>query len=496
MRPWIKKRVLSLSSIASIPALPPLLPPQLPKPVLPVPGQLMPPQSSLFPSDSFLRDSAQPAGTLAQAYLAQGDNYYKTSRFSHAIEAFNAYLAFNPLDVQVLNKRGVAKAAKKDYAGAYADYSQAIAINPRFYNSYLNRGNLWVYLGNLAKRVGQSTLANQHFQLALQDYGQAVRLEPMNSAAYENRAELYSDMGMHTEALQNKAMVIQLQKLMKVPQSLGLPYCPPRVALILANDDYVGQENDLQGGPLHDAESVASVLRRQGFYVMTGYNLTGPQMKQRVSEYVQKLRENPGAVSMVYYSGHGGSVNGNNYLIPTEYTGQMQPGFEENSVSVDSLLKELKFSNSYFNMIFLDACRTPLMSGDTAFKSAKPTLKQWETEPGPGLANTWIEYASRPQMPAIQDRNAGLYTKYLVQFMARPDLNLKEVSMYTSYALESDPVARREGQHARTQTDLSRMEQIAQAFSFARHCANPLPHVRLSSGQLPLNPTNPVSVSF
>lgn len=448
---------------------------------LPSPASIPLPPS---PQDAFQRKSlplVNPPATLAQFYLAQGESLYKTSRFTHAVSAFSAYLALNPADVHVLNKRGVAKAALKDYVGAYADYSQAIAINPGFYNSYLNRGNLWVYLGDMAKRLGQSTQANQHFQLALQDYGAAVRIDPMNSAAYENRAELYSDMGMHAEALQNKATVIQLQRLQKVPQTLGLPYCPPRVALILANDDYVGRENDLNGGPLHDANNVASVLRGQGFYVMDGYNLTGPQMKQKVQSFVDKLRDNPGAVAMVYYSGHGGSVNGNNYLIPVEFTGQMQPDFEANSVSVDSLLKALKFSNSYFNMIFLDACRTPLMSGDTAFRSGKHALKQWETEPGPGLANTWIEYASRPKMPAIQDRNVGLYTKYLVQFMARLDLNLKEVSMYTSYALESDPVARREGQHARTQTDLSRMEHIAQAFSFANHCPNPFPHVRLSS---------------
>lgn len=481
-----------LSSVSHFSTLPAIYGP-LPKPVLTAPFML--PTTTPAAPDAFLPNQpTQPPTAQAQALLAQGEGYYKASRFSHAIASFNAYLSLNPADIQALNKRGVAKAAIKDYAGAYADYSQAIAINPRFYNSYLNRGNLWVYLGNLSRRVGQSALANQHFQLALQDYGQATRINPLNSAAYENRAELYSDMGLHAEALQNKAMVIQIQKLMKVPQTLGLPYCPPRVALVLANDDYVGRENDLNGGPLHDAESVASVLRRQGFYVMTGYNLTGPQMKQKVGEYIHKLQENPGAVSMVYYSGHGGSVNGNNYLIPTEYRGQMLANFEENSVSVDSLLKALKFANSHFNMIFLDACRTPLISGNAAFRSGKSVLKQWETEPGPGLSNTWIEYASRPLMPAIQDRNAGLYTKYLVQFMARPDLNLKEVSMYTSYALESDPVARREGQHARTQTDLSRMERIAQAFSFASHCNNPLPHVRLGGNAVAPGHVNPSPV--
>lgn len=454
------------------------------------PGHFNPPPST----DHFTRQAAPlPALTsrqsIASYYFKQGEAFYQASRFGHAIDAFNIYLSLNPTDVQALNKRGVAKAGKKDYVGAIADYTQAIAINPNFYNAYLNRGNLWVYLGDFAKKMGRPESAALDYQFALNDYTRAVRINPMNTVAFENRAELYSDLGMHDQALRDKGVVIQLQKL-KAPTTLGLPYCPPRVALILANDDYVGQENDLQGGPIHDAESMAGVLRRQGFYVMTGYNLNGPGMKDRVDTFINKLKENPGAISLVYYSGHGGSINGNNYLIPTEFTGQMQPGFEENSVSVDSLLKRLKFADSYFNMIFLDACRTPLMNGLPSFQAGKTALKQWETEPGPGLANTWIEYASRPKMPAIQNRNEGLYTKYLVQFMARPDLNLKEVSMYTSYALESDPVARRENQHARTQTDLSRTGDIAQAFSFARHCPNPLPHVRLSA-PLPTLPALP-----
>lgn len=421
-------------------------------------------------SDAF-GGSASTSQQMANAYIALGDQYYQANRFKHALQAFNAGLALNPLDYKAYNKRGVTRASLRDYAGAFADYTQAIAIQPNFYNAYINRGNLWVYLGDLAEKLGQFQSAGQHYQQALADYGQAIRINPMSSAAYENRSELYSNMGCRQQSLQDKGMIIRLQKL-KSPTKLGVPICAPRIALVLANDDYLGTENDLEGGPIRDAKSMARVLRAQGFQVMTGYNLNGPQSKAKVEEFIQTLQQNPGAISLVYYSGHGGSINGNNYLIPTNFTGTVDANFEQNAVSVDYLLKQLKTANSFFNMIFLDACRTPL-EGGPSFRSAKTALKQWETEPGPGLSNTWIEYASRPRMPAIQSGSEGLYTKYLVQYMMRPDLNLKEVSMYTSYALESDPVAVKENQHSRTQTDLSRTEPIAQAFSFARHCPRP-----------------------
>ncbi len=407
------------------------------------------------------------SNSQAEIYYVLGDRYYQANHFTHALEAFNEAIRLNPRDERAYNKRGVVKTTTKDYIGAFADYSAALAINPNFYKAYINRGNLWVYLSELARKQGNQIVATQSVQMALADYSQAIRINPLFEAAYENRSELYTNLGMHTEALQDKGKAIQLQK-MKAPQALGMPFRPPRIALVLANDDYDGTANDLNGGPVRDATQMANLLRSQGFYVITGMNLTGEETKAKVAEFTSKLLANPNAVSLTYYSGHGGSINGNNYIIPRDYTGTPDPNFAHEAVSVDYLLRQLKTTNSLFNMIFLDACRTPLPEGEAAFKSGHSVFKQWETEPGPGLANTWIEYASRPKQPAMQDNDEGLYTKYLLQFMGRPDLSLKEVSMYTSYALESDPTAIREKQHARTQTDLSRTEPLAESFSFAR----------------------------
>lgn len=406
----------------------------------------------------------------AQVYYALGERYYQTNHFSHAIEAFDDCIQLNPTDYKAYNKRGVAKATLKDYAGAFADYSKALAIKPDYYNAYINRGNLWVYLGELAHKRGNQQVANQSAQNALQDFSQAIRINPMFGVAYENRSELYSNLGMHAEAVQDKSKAIQIQRA-KSPRPMGLPFCPPRIALVLANDDYDGTENDLNGGPISDASKMAQKLQSEGFTVITGSNLTGAETKMKVAEFINQLQQNPNAISLTYYSGHGGSINGNNYLIPVDYAGTADSTFTSDAVSVDYLLKQLKATNSYFNMIFLDACRTPLPDANTAFKSGKPVLKQWETEPGPGLSNTWVEYASRPKQPAMQDNNEGLYTKYLLQYMGRPDLSLKDVSMYTAFALENDPMAIRENQHSRTQTDLSRTEPVAEAFCFADPCA-------------------------
>jgi hypothetical protein len=399
-----------------------------------------------------------PHADMGRYYVNLGEHFYESNRFAEAVNSFTVAFQLNNQDYIACNKRGVARAAMKDYAGAMADYTLAMAIKPDFYNAYVNRGNLKVYVRDYAG--------------ALADYDQAVRLNPGHSAAYENRAEVYTMLGLRHLALRDRAAVIWIQKLKKLQSPApGLSYCPKRVALVLWNDDYNGTKNDLGGGPKHDGLAMAGVLQSQGFQVITGANLTGQQMKDKVAEFIDTVNRNPGAVTLMYYSGHGGSINGNNYLIPVDYTGEVDTSFVRNAVSMDYLLKELKGANSLFNMIFLDACRTPLKVPPPQSGARRELMRHWESEPGPGLSNVWIEYASRPRMPALQDANSGLYTKYLLQYMTRPDLSLKEISLYTSFALEKDPIAVQEEQHSWVQSDFSRTEAIAEAFSFARPCS-------------------------
>ncbi|HEY9745732.1 MAG TPA: caspase family protein [Oculatellaceae cyanobacterium] len=383
---------------------------------------------------------------LAQQALNLAELFYGQSKFAQAKEAYDRVLILRPDDYNIYNKRGVCKAALKDYRGALADYNTALSLRPDFYNAWVNRGNLKTYMKDYAG--------------ALFDYSQAIRLRPLDTVAYENRSELYSDLNRKDLALQDRATVIQLERL-KPKKSMGLPGCPYRLALVLGNDDYYGTENDLQGGPTVDTQAMKRTLQQNGFEVVYGFNMTSLQMQQKVQEFIQKARQHPGAVTFIYYSGHGGSINGNNYMLPIEYDGSVDPEFHQNAVSVDSLLKELKTVPSLFNIMVLDSCRNPL----TGFAS-----RSWEAEPRPGLSNTWIEYASRPNEPALQDNRQGIYTKYLLHYMKDPNLSLKEVFMLASYALEQDPVAQSENQHARSQTDITKTEPFADSFYLARPC--------------------------
>lgn len=399
------------------------------------------------------------------SYTAQ--QLYNHNHLHHAIRAYTELLSTQPSDnYELLNKRGIIKAGLKDYLGAFLDYTSAIQINPYFFKPYVNRGNMWVFLGNLAAKANNPMEATRHYQQALTDYQRAITLSPFSSITYENRGELYASLGRTQEALNDKAMALNLEFHKKTDNASKSIDCRPRIALVLANDDYPNEKNDLNGGATKDAVAVAENLKKDGFQLVTGNNMNGIQTRMLVDEFVHRIHNNPHAVSLVYYSGHGGSVDNNNYFLPTDFTGKVNAQFLNTAVSVDYLLDKLKMAPSDFNIVILDACRTPLQANALHRNPEEGRTHPLELRPGASASNTWVEYATSQAKHALQKNNQGLFTKYFLHYMNQPGLSLKQVSLLTSYQLASDPEANRYGQFSSTETNLSETDPLASGFHF------------------------------
>src|SRR5664279_2831588 len=82
-----------------------------------------------------------------------------------------------------------------------------------------------------------------------------------------------------------------------------------RVAFVVGNGAY---KNVAQlPNPPVDAKAMAAVLRKVGFDVVEGTNLTRDKMTERLLEFGKKAE---GAdVAVFFYAGHGIAVNGANY---------------------------------------------------------------------------------------------------------------------------------------------------------------------------------------
>ena len=88
----------------------------------------------------------------------------------------------------------------------------------------------------------------------------------------------------------------------------------PRVALVIGNGAYRSvPELD---NSRNDADDISEQLKRVGFAVIDGRDLDRSAMYAALGRFAQRVRGTD--AGLVYYSGHGMQINGQNYLVPVD----------------------------------------------------------------------------------------------------------------------------------------------------------------------------------
>ena len=75
-----------------------------------------------------------------------------------------------------------------------------------------------------------------------------------------------------------------------------------RFALVIGNAKYPDADAPLKE-PINDARNIADELKRDGFTVEVGENLTGDGMRRAFDKLYGKIK--PGSVALLFYSGFG-----------------------------------------------------------------------------------------------------------------------------------------------------------------------------------------------
>jgi uncharacterized caspase-like protein len=125
-----------------------------------------------------------------------------------------------------------------------------------------------------------------------------------------------------------------------------------RVALVIGNGAYWSAP-ELRNSR-NDADDISVQLKQLGFAVIDGRDLDRSSMQAALSRFAQRLK---GAdAGLVYYSGHGLQMNGQNFLVPVDLkydNGTFTP-FE--LVKVDDVIDALGYTDGV-RILVLDACR-------------------------------------------------------------------------------------------------------------------------------------------
>ncbi len=199
-----------------------------------------------------------------------------------------------------------------------------------------------------------------------------------------------------------------------------------RVALVIGNGAYLYAPK--LDNPIVDAKAFAASLRRLGFQVTEGYDLTSAQMRTTVAEFAKALPDSQAA--LVFYAGHGVSLDEENYLLPTDIQLKSPTDLDLNAISVSLVLRQMR-REERVNIVVLDACRDNPFAADLARAKTRAVvgergLSRVEGELARGAL---IAFASDPKSVALDGRPGehSPFTKALLDHIEDPGVSIDTV---------------------------------------------------------------------
>ncbi|OYQ32654.1 hypothetical protein CHU95_17950 [Niveispirillum lacus] len=134
--------------------------------------------------------------------------------------------------------------------------------------------------------------------------------------------------------------------------SVSVAQAGQNVALVIGNGAY--QEVTALPNPPSDARAMAAALRRMGYNVLEGVDLTLPQMLDALKRF-QPLAEKAD-IAVIFYAGHGMQINGQNFLLPVDARLEHELDLQRQALALDEIMTRVPDSQ-VLRLVILDACR-------------------------------------------------------------------------------------------------------------------------------------------
>lgn len=153
---------------------------------------------------------------------------------------------------------------------------------------------------------------------------------------------------------------MKIRFLLLLPLLLSLVPAAPslaagdRFALVIGNAKYPDADSPLRE-PINDARNVADELKRDGFSVEIGENLTGDGMRRAFDKLYSKIK--PGSVALVFFSGFGIQSARQSYLLPVDAQIWTESDVRRDGFSIETVLSELNSRGAGVKIALIDASR-------------------------------------------------------------------------------------------------------------------------------------------
>jgi len=248
-----------------------------------------------------------------------------------------------------------------------------------------------------------------------------------------------------------------------------------RYALVIGNAKYPDAEAPLKE-PINDARDIAEELKRDGFNVDIGENLTSEQMRRAFERLYGKIK--PGSVALIFFSGFGVQSSRQSYMIPVDAQIWTEPDVRRDGFSLETVLGEINSRGAGVKIALIDASRRNPF--ERRFRSFSAGL-------APVIApnGTLVMYsAALSSVVSDNGSDRSLFVKELLKEIRTPDLMAEETLNRTRVGV----------------TRASRQEQVpwissslAEDFSFIPSGSGPRPTSQPSTpAAAPATPPVPV----
>jgi Caspase domain/Tetratricopeptide repeat len=127
-----------------------------------------------------------------------------------------------------------------------------------------------------------------------------------------------------------------------------------RFALVIGNAKYPDADAPLKE-PINDARDFADELKRDGFTVDIGENLTGDGMRRAFDRLYGHVK--PGTVALIFFSGFGIQSNRQSYMIPVDAQIWTEPDVRRDGFSLETVLGEINNRGAGVKIALVDASR-------------------------------------------------------------------------------------------------------------------------------------------
>jgi hypothetical protein len=127
-----------------------------------------------------------------------------------------------------------------------------------------------------------------------------------------------------------------------------------RYALVIGNAKYPDADAPLKE-PINDARDVADELKRDGFNVDIGENLTGDGMRRAFDKLYGNIK--PGSVALIFFSGFGIQSNRQSFMIPVDAQIWTESDVRRDGFSLENVLGEINSRGAGVKIALMDASR-------------------------------------------------------------------------------------------------------------------------------------------